>query len=75
MADGPGQRILARGGDSVRGGHTWNLKELHQVPQQCPFSSFFGGGFKGSATKIDYRKKVGTLILTSLLEDPVMESS
>ena len=26
--------------------------------------------FGGAPTKIDYRKKMGTLILTSLLEDP-----
>ena len=32
-----------------------------------PFRLFFG--WEGSPTKIDYRKKVGTLILTSLLED------
>ena len=31
-----------------------------------PFSPLF---WEGSPTKIDYRKKVGTLILSSLLED------
>ena len=33
-----------------------------------PFYRFFFG-WEGSATKIDYRKRVITLILTSLLED------
>ena len=32
--------------------------------------SFFG--WEGSPTKIDYRKKVGSLILSSLLEDLVL---
>ena len=32
-----------------------------------PLYPFLG---EGSPTKIDYRKKVGTLILASLLEDP-----
>ena len=42
---------------------------LSLVPQ-CPFSPFLFGweGFP----KIDYRKTVGTLILTSLLEDLVL---
>ena len=31
-----------------------------------PFCLFFG---EGSRTRIDYRKQIGTLILTSLLED------
>ena len=36
-------------------------------PARCTFSPFFG--WEGSPTKIDYKKKVGSLILTSLLED------
>ena len=36
-------------------------------PARCPFTvSFFG---EASPTKIDFKKKVGTLIPTSLLED------
>ena len=35
--------------------------------------SFFGGRVP-NPTKIDYRKKVGTLVLTSLLEDPKTET-
>ena len=35
-------------------------------PPVVPCYPFLG---EGSPTKIDYRKKVGTLILTSLLED------
>ena len=37
-------------------------------PPEVPFYPFLG---EGSPTNIDYRKK-GTLILTSLLEDPVL---
>ena len=36
-------------------------------PAGCPFSPLFGG--EGSPTKIDYRKKIGYPIVTSLLED------
>ena len=36
-----------------------------------PIYPFFG---EGSPTKIDYRKKVGTLILTSLLESNPLKS-
>ena len=36
-------------------------------PARCPFTVAFLG--EGCPTKIDYRKKVGTLILASLLED------
>ena len=41
-------------------------------PNWCPFSpvSFLVG--RKTPTKMDYRKKVGTLILTSLLEDLVV---
>ena len=35
-------------------------------PPLVPFYPFLG---EGSPSKIDYRKKVGTLSLTSLLED------
>ena len=42
-------------------------------PARCPFSPFFFG-WEGSPTKIDYRKKRGGLILTSLLEDLVKVS-
>ena len=35
-------------------------------PPVVPFYPFLG---EGSPTKIDYRKTVGTLMLTSLLED------
>ena len=38
-------------------------------PPVVPFSPLFG--WEGFPTKIDYRKKSGTLILTSLLEDLV----
>ena len=39
-------------------------------PARWHFANFFGWRF-GSPTKIGHRKKVGTLILTSLLEDLV----
>ena len=39
------------------------------VPQGANFYRSFFGGFLGSPTQIDYRKTVGTLTLTSLLED------
>ena len=54
--------------------HRFPLKEWmtipngKQLPQQCPFTLFWGGGFPGSPTKMDYRRK-GTLIAASLLED------
>ena len=35
----------------------------------CPTSHPFLFGWEGSPSKIDDRKKMGTLILTSLLED------
>ena len=35
----------------------------------CPFTVSFLG--EGSLTRIDYRKRIGTLILTALLEDLV----
>ena len=49
----------------------WLMSEvsLDQVPQECPFAVSFLG--EGSTTKIRLQNKVGTLILTSLLEDLV----
>ena len=53
-----------------------NESELHSVnrsygPPVVPFSPFFS--CEGSPTAIDYRPKVGTLILTALIEDPVVD--
>ena len=52
------------------GGGMWVLGTYSRSPSQVPFYRFFFG-WEGSPTKIDYRKESGTLILTSLLEDPV----
>ena len=46
-----------------------SLVECLWVPQLGALVAFFG--WEGSETKTDYRKKKGTLILTSLLEDLV----
>ena len=43
-------------------------KRLWLGPPVVPFCPFLG---EGSPTKIDYRNKSGTLILSSLLEDLV----
>ena len=43
-------------------------------PPRCFFISNFLG-WEGSPTKIDVQKKVGTLILTSLLEDLILFTS
>ena len=45
-------------------------KHILGPPTRCPFLPIFFG--EGSPTKIDYRNKSGTLILTSLLEDLVL---
>ena len=42
-------------------------ERFYSKTSRSPSSALFFG--EGSPTKIDYRKKVGTLILTSLLED------
>ena len=42
------------------------------MPELSPVSFF---GWEGSPTKIDVQKNVGTLLLTSLLEDLVFENA
>ena len=54
--------------------HRNRLQEGLLGPPVVPFlTPFFG--WEGSSTKIDYSKKVGTLILTSLPEDLVSFSN
>ena len=62
-------------GISFRFGSPLNHKQKSGVPQtkerhtNMPIAHMDFSGWEGSPTEIDYRKKVGTLILTSLLED------
>ena len=49
--------------------HKFLYMHIQLDPPVVPFYPFFGRVGEGSPTKIDYRKKVGTRILTSLLED------
>ena len=47
----------------------YNSRTTTRSPSSALSHSFFG--WEGSPTKTDYRTKVGTLLLTSLLEDLV----